>query len=251
MSRLRLKCGGRKRRKALFGADGAIQAAATLAAAGIGATATALSAKKQSEAMIKNAETQAKSLESQNENNTNLQKESINFTRQQNQDNMMNRMEANKVAFKYGGSKRKHKLKETVPFYGGANQFKVLDGGGVVPLKVDSNGYGLYEIYGNDHKHYHKTRGGKYKSGVGIKFADGDVVEGEGNQNTNKGEKLFVTPNDAMFISKHSIDGFNPSDAVEAGLHPEIAFNIQEQLKQINGIEEKGLELLKTLKESD
>lgn len=259
MSRLRLKCGGRKRRKALFGADGAIQAAATLAAAGIGATATALSAKKQSEAMIKNAETQAKSLESQNENNTNLQKESINFTRQQNQearqqqqdiqmtlqmmagqDNMMNRMEANKVAFKYGGSKRKHKLKEAIPFYGGANQFKVLDGGGVIPINVDPNGYGLYEIYGNDHKHYHKTRGGKYKSGVGIKFADGDVVEGEGNQNTNKGEKLFVTPNDAMFISKHSIDGFNPSDAVEAGLHPEIAFNIQEQLKQINGIEDDG-----------
>lgn len=259
MSRLRLKCGGRKRRKALFGADGAIQAAATLAAAGIGATATALSAKKQSEAMIKNAETQAKSLESQNENNTNLQKESINFTRQQNQearqqqqdiqmtlqmmagqDNMMNRMEANKVAFKYGGSKRKHKLKETIPFYGGANNFKVTDGGGVIPINVDPNGYGLYEIYGNDHKHYHKTRGGKYKSGVGIKFADGDVVEGEGNQNTNKGEKLFVTPNDAMFISKHSIDGFNPSDAVEAGLHPEIAFNIQEQLKQINGIEDDG-----------
>lgn len=259
MSRLRLKCGGRKRRKALFGADGAIQAAATIAAAGIGATATALSAKKQSEAMIKNAETQAKSLESQNENNTNLQKESINFTRQQNQearqqqqdiqmtlqmmagqDNMMNRMNANKAAFKYGGSKRKHKLKEAIPFYGGANPFKVLDGGGVIPLNVNSNGYGLYEIYGNDHKHYHKTKGGKYKSGVGIKFADGDVVEGEGNQNTSRGEKLFVTPNDAMFISKHSINGFNPSDAVEAGLHPEIAFNIQENLKQANGIADDG-----------
>lgn len=259
MSRLRLKCGGRKRRKALFGADGAIQAAATIAAAGIGATATALSAKKQSEAMIKNAETQAKSLESQNENNTNLQKESINFTRQQNQearqqqqdiqmtlqmmagqDNMMNRMNANKAAFKYGGSKRKHKLKEAIPFYGGANPFKVLDGGGVIPLNVNSNGYGLYEIYGNDHKHYHKTKGGKYKSGVGIKFADGDVVEGEGNQNTSRGEKLFVTPDDAMFISKHSINGFNPSDAVEAGLHPEIAFNIQENLKQANGIADDG-----------
>ena len=39
---------------------------------------------------------------------------------------------------------------------------------------------------------------------------------------------MLVTPDDAMFISKHSINGFNPTKAVLAGMHPVDAFNIQE-----------------------
>ncbi len=257
--RTSLKCGGKSRKKALFGADGAIMAAATLAAAGMNAAATLKSANTQAKAVQENAKTQAQVIKEQTKNNTALQQESMNFTRQQNrenreqqqeiqttlqmlagQENMNNRFENTKVAVKYGG--RPKKLKEMQPlFYGGGNcPFTVTDGGGVIPLQIDANGYGLYELYGNDHDHYHKTSSGKQKSGVGIKFKDGSVVEGEGNQNTNSGEKLLVTPNDAMFISKHSIAGFNPAQAVDMGMNPQDAFNIQQSLKLIKGINDDG-----------
>lgn len=256
MSRIRLKDGGKPRHKALFGADGAVMAAATLAAAGITAGATAAAAKSQAKAMVENAKTQAQSIKDQTTNSNNLQKEQLAFTRSQNQENrqqqqdiqttlqlmagqenMNDRMERNKMQVRLGG-KPKHRT-ITVPFYGGG-QFQVTDGGGVIPLSVTPDGYGLYELYGNDHEHYHKTAGGKNKTGVGIKFNDGSVVEGEGNQNTNQGELLYVTPNDAMFISKHSIGGFNPTQAVMNGIHPEQAFAIQETLKDKKGLNDDG-----------
>lgn len=256
MTRYRLRNGGKPRRKALFGADGAVMAAATLAAAGITAGATAAAAKSQAKAMVENAKTQAQSIKDQTANNNNLQKEQLSFTRQQNQENrqqqqdiqttlqlmagqenMNDRMERNKMQVRLGGKPKRKTL--SAPFYGGA-QFQVTDGGGVIPLQVSPDGYGLYELFGNDHEHYHKTSGGKSKTGVGIKFSDGSVVEGEGNQNTNQGELLYVTPNDAMFISKHSIDGFNPTQAVKQGVHPVQAFNMQEYLKTINGLNDDG-----------
>ena len=259
MMRISLKRKNITRKKALFGADGAIMAAATLTAAGMNTAATIKAANSQAKAIQESAKTQAQVIKEQTKNNTALQKESIDFTRQQNrenrdqqqeiqttlqmlagQENMNDRFEASKVAVKYGG--RPKKLKEMQPlFYGGGNRpFTVTDGGGVIPLQIDANGYGLYELYGNDHNHYHKTSSGKQKSGVGIKFKDGSVVEGEGNQNTNSGEKLLVTPNDAMFISKHSIAGFNPSQAVDMGMNPQDAFNIQQSLKLIKGINDDG-----------
>ena len=256
MSRIKLKCGGKPRRKALFGADGAVMAAATLAAAGITAGATALAAKSQSKAIVDSAKTQAQSIKDQTINSNNLQKEQLAFTRSQNQENrqqqqdiqttlqlmagqenMNDRMEKNKMQVKLGGKPKRRSI--TAPFYGGG-KFQVTDGGGVIPLSVTPEGYGLYELYGNDHDHYHKTSSGKNKTGVGIKFNDGSVVEGEGNQNTNQGELLYVTPNDAMFISKHSIDGFNPTQAVMNGVHPIQAFAIQEMLKARKGLNDDG-----------
>lgn len=256
MSRIRLKCGGKPRRKAFFGADGAVMAAATLAAAGITAGATALAAKSQSKAIVDSAKTQAQSIKDQTINSNNLQKEQLAFTRSQNQENrqqqqdiqttlqlmagqenMNDRMEKNKMQVKLGGKPKRRSI--TAPFYGGG-QFQVTDGGGVIPLSVTPEGYGLYELYGNDHDHYHKTSSGKNKTGVGIKFNDGSVVEGEGNQNTNQGELLYVTPNDAMFISKHSIDGFNPTQAVMNGVHPIQAFAIQEAIKDAKGLNDDG-----------
>ena len=256
MSRIRLKCGGKPRRKAFFGSDGAIMAAATLAAAGITAGATALAAKSQSKAIVDSAKTQAQSIKDQTTNSNNLQKEQLAFTRSQNQENrqqqqdiqttlqlmagqenMNDRMEKNKMQVKLGGKPKRRSI--TAPFYGGG-KFQVTDGGGVIPLSVTPEGYGLYELYGNDHDHYHKTSSGKNKTGVGIKFNDGSVVEGEGNQNTNQGELLYVTPNDAMFISKHSIDGFNPTQAVMNGVHPIQAFAIQEAIKDAQGLNDDG-----------
>ena len=256
MSRIRLKCGGKPRRKALFGADGAVMAAATLAAAGITSGATLAAAKSQSKSIVESAKTQAQSIKDQTINSNNLQKEQLAFTRSQNQENrqqqqdiqttlqlmagqenMNDRMEKNKMQVKLGGKPKRRSI--TAPFYGGG-KFQVTDGGGVIPLSVTSEGYGLYELYGNDHDHYHKTSSGKNKTGVGIKFNDGSVVEGEGNQNTNQGELLYVTPNDAMFISKHSIDGFNPTQAVMNGVHPIQAFIIQEMLKARKGLNDDG-----------
>ena len=265
--RTSLKCGGKSRKKALLGADGAISAAATMAAAGMNVAATLKAANTQAKAIQESAKTQAQVIKDQTKNNTALQQESINFTRQQNrenrdqqqeiqttlqmlagQQNMNDRFETNKVAVKYGG--RPNKLKQMQPlFYGGGNRpFTVTDGGGVIPLQIDANGYGLYELYGNDHDHYHKTSSGKQKSGVGIKFKDGSIVEGEGNQNTNSGEKLLVTPNDAMFISKHSIAGFNPSKAVDMGMNPQDAFNIQQFLKLVKGINDDGSRMNPTIR---
>ena len=256
MSRIRLKCGGKPRRKAFFGADGAVMAAATLAAAGITSGATLAAAKSQSKAIVESAKTQAQSIKDQTINSNNLQKEQLAFTRSQNQENrqqqqdiqttlqlmagqenMNDRMEKNKMQVKLGGKPKRRSI--TAPFYGGG-KFQVTDGGGVIPLSVTPEGYGLYELYGNDHNHYHKTSSGKNKTGVGIKFNDGSIVEGEGNQNTNQGELLYVTPNDAMFISKHSIDGFNPTQAVMNGVHPIQAFAIQEAIKDAQGLNDDG-----------
>lgn len=256
MERRKLKCGGKTRRKALFGAEAAVTAAAIAAAASMTTAATVRAAKSQAKAITESAKTQAESIKAQTANNNALQKENISFTREQNQENrqqqqdiqttlqmmagqenMNDRMEQNKMKVRLGG-KPKHKSMSQ-PFYGGA-KFKVTDGGGVIPISVTPEGYGLYELYGNDHEHYHKTSNGKNKTGVGIKFNDGSVVEGEGNQNTNQGELLYVTPQDAMFISKHSIDGFNPTQAVKNGVHPVQAFNIQETLKAIKGLKDDG-----------
>jgi hypothetical protein len=118
--------------------------------------------------------------------------------------------------------------------------FVVTDGGTVIPIGRTPEGYDMYEIVGNDHEHYHKARGGKNKTGVGIKFADGNVIEGEGNQNTNQGEIMVNTPNNAYFISKHSIAGFNPAKMTLGGMHPLQAYAIQEQLKAANGISDDG-----------
>lgn len=254
--RYKLKCGGKKRIKAVFGVDGALAAAGSIAAAGITAAATASAAKKQAKAITDSATTNANALKQQNQNNNALQKEQINFVRDQNkenrqqqqdiqttlqmmagQENMNDRLAATQDVAKYGGRPKRRKLSQ--PSYGGGG-FRVTDGGGVIPLNVTEDGYGLYELYGNDHEHYHKTRGGKYKTGVGIKFDNGSEIEGEGNQNSNQGELLYVTPDDAKFISKHSINGFNPTKAVMNGVHPEEAFMIQEAIKEQEGYNDDG-----------
>lgn len=261
--RYKLKNGGKSRPKAIFGVDGAITAAATLAAAGMTTAATLKAADQQSKAVESSAKTQAEAIKAQTANNTDLQKESINFQRQINQENrqqqqdiqttlqlmagqqnMNDRFKATQEVAKYGGRPKRKKLSKMtsdIPSYGGARiPFRVTDGGGVIPIQIDNAGYGLYELYGNDHDHYHKTSGGKYKSGVGIKFADGSTIEGEGNQNSNQGELLYVTPYDNMFISKHNIKGFNPAKAVQEGMHPQDAFNAQQKIKAIYGINDDG-----------
>lgn len=256
------------RRKAPFGT----QEAATLAAAGISAAATLASAamqaksvkeqaKQQAQSTLQQAQMQTSALQKVNTNNNQLKETEQQFISEQNQEanqiakdtqmtlqmlagqqNENARLEGAKIQVKCGGSVRNKGL-QGAALLRGLNSptlgFTVTDGGGVIPLGMTNNG-NLYEIKGNDHDHYHKTRGGKNKTGVGIKFNNGAVIEGEGNQNSNLGELLYVTPDDAKFISKHTIKGFNPAKAVLNGMSPEQAFALQEQIKAAYNIADNG-----------
>ena len=263
--RILAKCGRKKakcgRKKAAFGSQEAailtaagINAAASTAAAAVGASATKDAANRQAQATTAAAQRQAQAIKTQTENSKEYQLEAQNFVKEQNaesrelqkdiqmqlqmltgQQNVNDRLEASKLVVKNGG-----RTKPRYSLRGNNTAFRVTDGGYVIPIGNTPEGYNLFEIRGNDHEHYHKTPGGKNKTGVGIKFADGNVIEGEGNQNTNQGEYMLQTPNAAYFISKHSIAGFNPAKAVNMGMHPLAAYNIQEQQKQINGITDDG-----------
>lgn len=263
--RILAKCGRKKakcgRKKAAFGSETAailaaagINAAASAAAAAIGANATKSAANKQAQATISAAQKQAQAIKTQTESSKEYQLQAQNFIKDQNaesrelqkdiqmqlqmltgQQNVNDRLEASKLVVKNGG-----RTKPRYSLRGNNMAFRVTDGGYVIPIGNTPEGYNLFEIRGNDHEHYHKAPGGKNKTGVGIKFADGNVIEGEGNQNSNQGEYMLQTPNAAYFISKHSIAGFNPAKAVNMGMHPLVAYNIQEQQKQINGITDDG-----------
>lgn len=260
------------RPKALFGSEEAailgaagINVAGQMTAAAINSKAAKDAARQQAQATINAATKQANALKEQTNKSKELQERSIEFTKEQNaenrelqkdiqlnlqmltgQQNMNDRLEASKIQVRNGGRmsmKLTNGQDDTIlrGSYSPNNMpFVVTDGGGVVPVGVTPEGFDMYEIKGNDHDHYHKTKSGKHKTGVGIKFANGKVIEGEGNQNGNQGEYVLVTPTDAMFISRHSIKGFNPAKAVNNGMNPLEAFAIQEQIKNANGISDSG-----------
>ena len=268
MGNRRLKNAGRK--KAFFGAEAAailaaagINAATQMAAAGINSAATKQAAKDQAAAVNASARQQAQAIKDQTARSKEYQEMSQEFISEQNAENrelqkdiqmqlqmltgaqnVNDRLEASKIKVRNGGHTRRRLRNAgnaTFPLRGSYNMpFKVTDGGGVVALGTTPEGYDLYEIYGNDHEHYHKAQGGKNKTGVGIKFADGNVIEGEGNQNGSKGEKMLVTPNNAYFISRHTMKGFNPAKAVDEGLNPIQAYMLQEAIKVENGISDDG-----------
>lgn len=258
------------RRKAPFGtgeaailAAAGINVAGTMAASAINASATKQAAQNQANATIQSAQKQAQAIKDQSAKSKEMQEQSQAFVKEQNAENrelqkdiqlqlqmltgqqtVNDRLEASKIQVKNGGStKRKLRLAGKSPslLQGSENMpFVVTDGGTVIPIGRTPEGYDIYEILGNDHEHYHKAQGGKNKTGVGIKFADGNVIEGEGNQNTNQGEIMVNTPDNAYFISKHSIAGFNPAKMTLDGMHPLQAYAIQEQLKAANGISDDG-----------
>lgn len=271
--RILAKCGRKKakcgRRKAIFGSQEAailsaagINVAGSLAAASIGASATKSAAQDQAKATIQSAQRQAQAIKDQSAKSKELQQESQEFVKEQNaenrelqkdiqlqlqmltgQQNVNDRLEASKIQVRNGGSTKrrlKNAGKSTLSLQGGNMPFIVTDGGGVVLIGTTPEGYDLYEIVGNDHEHYHKAQGGKNKTGVGIKFADSNVIEGEGNQNGTQGEYLLNTPDNAYFISRHSIAGVNPAKMVNYGMHPLQAYAIQENLKAANGISDDG-----------
>lgn len=266
MSRTKLR---KARPKALFGEAAAtltaagIQAAATSAAAAVQAKASRDAAKTQATNIKSAAEKQAEAIKAQSDSDKENTEKSLDLMREQHdeelamqkdiqmdiqramgQQNEDARLEQGKIQVRNGGlAKGKGNRRLAMPhsfLQGGNMPFIITDGGNAIPLGTTPEGYNLYEVRGNDHEHYHKAQGGKNKTGVGFHFADGSVVEGEGNQNTNQGEYLLTTPTNAAFISKHSIDGFNPAKAINAGMNPMQAFLLQEQIKRANGISDDG-----------
>lgn len=265
MTRCSLKRG---RRKAPFGeavAAAGIQAAATMAAAALNNRAIERNATDQARAQEKAARLNADALKEQNETSKENQEEMIEFQRTQNeiarndynnmmmqiqmamgQQNQNARLDASRIAVKNGGRKS---LKRALggygrfPLRGSSNMaFTVTDGGGVDYLGSTPEGFNLYQVVGDTHNQRHRTSGGKTKTGVGFRFEDGNVIEAEGNgdKKANGGELLLTTPDDAYFISKHDIAGFNPRDAVMSGMHPLDAFNMQENIKDMNNIPDNG-----------
>ena len=266
MNRTKLR---KARPKALFGEAAAtltaagIQAAATAAAAAVQAKASRDAAKTQATNIKSAAEKQAEAIKAQSDSNKENTEKSLDLMREQHdeelaiqkdiqmdiqramgQQNEDARLNEGKIQVRNGGlAKGKGNRRLAMPhsfLQGGNMPFIVTDGGNAIPIGTTPEGYNLYEVRGNDHEHYHKAQGGKNKTGVGFHFADGSVVEGEGNQNSNQGEYLLTTPTNAAFISKHSIDGFNPVKAVNAGMNPMQAFILQEQIKRVNGISDDG-----------
>lgn len=268
MNRTKLR---KARPKALFGIGEAaatltaagIQAAATTAAAAVQAKASRDAARTQATNIKSAAEKQAEAIKAQSDSEKENTERSLDLMRDQHneelamqkdiqmdiqramgQQNENARLDQGKIQVRNGGlAKGKGNRRLAMPhsfLQGGNMPFIVTDGGNAIPLGTTPEGYNLYEVRGNDHEHYHKAQGGKNKTGVGFHFADGSVVEGEGNQNSNQGEYLLTTPTNAAFISKHSIDGFNPVKAVNAGMNPMQAFLLQEQIKRANGISDDG-----------
>lgn len=256
------------RPKALLGeavVGAGIQAAATTAAASMQAIATKNAADTQAKAIQEQAKLQQDALVNMNNNNNALQEKSIEFTKQQNelnrdlqkemqmnlqilagQQNNNQLREASRIQVKCGGSSRR-KLRNAgiVPaslLQGSSNNLpvSVIDGGYAKHLSTTPEGWDLYEFFGNDHEHYHKTPNGTYKSGIGAKVPGKKIIELEGDQGTGKGELALVTPYSMNAISKHSIKGYNPRDAVMKGEHPMVAFNKQEAIKKAYGINDDG-----------
>lgn len=264
---------GLKRRKAPFGtveaatlAAAGIQAATTIATSAMEMKAAKENAKQAADIAVSNADKEVAALRKQNENANELQAKNQEFISAQNEENrdiqktiQMNlqmmaakqneadRLATTRMQVRNGGSSLLRGTRKRAKALSGSQvvtspynlDFSVTDGGFVTPIGQSFTG-DLYEIRGNDHNHYHKTKGGKRKTGVGIKFENGEIIEGEGNQNTNQGELLLVTPNDAKFISRHTLKGFNPALAVLSGMAPEQAFNIQENIKYNYNIPDDG-----------
>lgn len=264
--RILAKCGRKKakcgRKQAAFGSEMAaagVMASATLAAAKIGADSAKEAANNQANATIASAQKQAQAIKDQTIKSREYQTESQEFMKEQNaesrelqkdiqmqlqmltgQQNVNDRLEANKIVAKNGTSvNTKHFLRGNKMSFN--LPFKVTDGGYAVPVLRTPEGFRMFELKGNDHEHYHKTPWGKYRTGVGIKFDDGETVEGQGDQNTGQGEYLLNTPWANYFISKNNIAGlFNPAKAVNGGMHPLKAFNLQEYIKSIFNISDDG-----------
>lgn len=252
-----------KRKKALFGADGAVAAgaillasAANVAAQARQAKATEESAKQQAEAIQASAKTNATALEKQSANNTRMQEKSIELNKeqfeeqQQNQRDMQMQLQllagAQNVkererqamqAAKYGG--RIKATNKPSSLRGRNKEINITDGGSKQLLGITKQGNSLYKLNGDTHEESHKLPNGKRATGIGVNINNLTKDSKKAQIEAEGGEYALATPNDILFLSKHDINGFNPVKAVNNGVSPEDAFKIQEANKTMNYLKGK------------
>ena len=253
--RLRQKCG--------FG-DGAIMAAATLAAAGINAAATAKSAKEQAEAMRANADAQAKAqtaaakvnaeaLTQQNENNTEnvtnqieAQKElqqsqndimkemNLNLALQAGRQNAEQREEQAKIVVKCGGSLRGKRLAGGLTLQD--SNYVVPVGQGLVLLRGGSPSHPQDQTHSNSHKN---IISGRYNKGSYLKVGNKEI-EAEAGGNRTTGE--IIDPSNKFVYSQRRFlpDGTSPVEKILAGYPKDEVALEQELTKKLLGIKNNG-----------
>ena len=253
--RLRQKCG--------FG-DGAIMAAATLAAAGINAAATAKSAKEQAEAMRANADAQAKAqtaaakvnaeaLTQQNENNTenvtnqiesqkelqqsqnDIMKEmNLNLALQAGRQNAEQREEQAKIQVKCGGSLRGKRLAGGLTLQD--SNYVVPVGQGLVLLRGGSPTHPQDQTHSNSHKN---SISGRYNKGSYLKVGNKEI-EAEAGGNRTTGE--IIDPSNKFVYSQRRFlpDGTSPVEKILAGYPKDEVALEQELTKKLLGIKNNG-----------
>ena len=180
-----------KRPKGGFGADGAIMAAATLAAAGMNVAATIKgaktqadaakeSAKEQADAIAKNAETSSNAIQAQTAENNKLMTQQIETAKQfheeqkalskEQQLNLQlmagneatkERQDASRITAARGG-RRKLSLR------GVYNNIDTTDGGYMISKGRTEEGYPVVKFIGDSHSESHKLPNGKRATGIGV-----------------------------------------------------------------------------------
>lgn len=254
--RLRQKCG--------FGADGALMAAATLAAAGINAAATAKSAKEQATAMKANADAQAKAqtaaarvqsdaLAQQNENNTQnvanqieaqkelqrsqndiMQEMNLNLAMQAGRQNAQEREEQAKIVVKCGGSLRGKRLAGGLTLQD--SNYVVPVGQGLVLLRGGSPTHPQDQTHSNSHKN---SISGRYNKGSYLKVGNKEI-EAEAGGNRTTGE--IIDPSNKFVYSQRRFlpDGTSPVEKILAGYPKDEVALEQELTKKLLGIKNNG-----------
>lgn len=245
MSKCRLRSA---RPKALWG-EAAIIAGATLGAAGISggftmraasqqAKATEQAAKNQADAITRAAEANTEALQKTNEVSRELYDKQSELSKEQHNDEMQAQRDLQLSILALGGNEASNAAKKEANALlkrGGrvklrnARGIEITDGGYALPVEETDTGM-LYELRGDNHEQSHKV-GNTRKTGVGVRVGN-RVVEGEGNGNSSTGELVLTTPDGAIFLSKHTINGFNPREAVLRGMHPMVAYQLQETMKR-------------------
>ena len=254
----------RLRSKCAFGADGAVMAAATLAAAAMNTAATIKSSKEQANAMKANADAQAKAqtaaaklqsdaLAQQSENNNknveeqiNAQKElqesqndimkemNLNLAMQAGQQNAQEREQQAKIVVRCGGSLRGKRLAGGITLQD--SNYVVPVGQGLVLLRGGSPSHPQDQTHSNSHRN---IISGRRNKGSYLKVGNKEI-EAEAGGNRTTGE--IIDPADKFIYSQRRFlaDGTSPVEKILAGYpKSEVKFE-QELTKKLLGIKNDG-----------
>lgn len=251
-----------KRTKAQFG-DGAMIAAATLAAAGMTTAATAVAAKQQADATKQAATNQAqairqsaqlssKALTEQNNNNTeNVQRQidnqkqtvesqneifrdmNMNLALAAGQQNAEQRKEQSKIVVKYGGNMNKRRKLRNMGVILQDNSYLIPVGDGAFLLRGGSPTNPQDQTHSNSHKN---TKRDSRNKGSYLKL-NGEEIEAEAGGFNTTGE--IIDPLRGIVLSQRNIlpNGSSPVEEVLSGVPIDQAYAEQEYAKALLGLD--------------